>query len=119
MGSAQHAVQLFFHFFLGGGYFYENKSIEIDFFDSVVLLGVPYSVFLLMFYFKLVFGAIRQKNWILVVFNITVLGLSFTSGHIWWNLTGGLFFMIANVYFGILGKKTKMVEKSSREVGRK
>lgn len=107
----------FFNFFLGGGDLYENKSIEIDFFDSVVLLGVPHSVFLLMFYFKLVFGAIRQKNWILVVFNITVLGMSFTSGHIWWNLTGGLFFIIANVYFEALRKKTKYSGKRlNREV---
>lgn len=85
----------------GGNSFYNSKSIEIDFFDAIILNGIFIAISMFLFYSYLIAIAIKRKQKILIVLNFMILAISFIAGHIWANLTGGLFFIIANVYFYI------------------
>ena len=82
----------------GGSNFYNSKANELDFFDTVLQHGVILTGIIIIFYMKLLFKAIRTNNYTIAFFNITILIVSQTAGHIWANLTGGLFFILANCY---------------------
>lgn len=86
------------NFAFGGYNYFNNKNIEIDFFDALFLNGGIVTFVVLGFYIFFIMKAIVKKRALLIVFNITILSISFLAGHIWANLTGGLFFIIVNVY---------------------
>lgn len=86
------------NFLFGGHYYFDSKNIEIDFFDALLLNGIVTTLCVLFFYIYFIFKAIKNKNKILTILNILVLTISFSAGHIWANLSGGLFFVLVNVY---------------------
>lgn len=99
------------NFIFGGNYYANNKSVEIDFFDALILNGGITAICVFCFFIFFIIRAARRKNRLLVIFNLLVLGISFSAGHIWANLTGGIFFIIANVY----GAKSNFSEKYSED----
>lgn len=81
----------------GGSRFFDEKGIEIDFFDVLILNGGVIACLFLFFYLFLLFRAICNRNLLLFIFNTLIFGISFTAGHVWMNVTGGIFFIIANL----------------------
>lgn len=88
----------FLHLFFGGNAYYEEKNVEIDFFDTLILNGVVTSISILFFYLLLLYKACKKKDITLIALNFTCILISFTAGHVWANLTGGIFFIIVNLF---------------------
>ena len=87
----------FWHFIFGGNAYFNNKSVEIDFFDTLILNGVFVAVVIFCFYIFLFYRAVRKHDVTLMAMNFSLIMISFTAGHVWANLTGGIFFIIANI----------------------
>lgn len=85
-------------FIFGSATYADSKSVEIDFFDTMIVNGAIVTTSVLIFYFNFIIVSFRIKNYLLIIFNIIILLISFSAGHIWSNLTGGIFFVITNVY---------------------
>lgn len=86
----------FIRIVFGGGEFFQGKNIEIDFFDSIILNGYVFTIVYLIFLIFLLFRALIKHNRLLFVINLLVIIVSFFAGHVWYNLTGGIFFVMIN-----------------------
>lgn len=78
----------------GANRFYRQKTCEIDFLDVFLQSGLIITFIVGFFYLYVIK---RSNNKTLFLLNVIILGISMTAGHVWLNLTGGLFFMIINV----------------------
>ena len=87
------------HIIFGGNPFAHGKSVEIDFFDSLIVNGILTTFFVVFFYIYLFIRALKQHNYVLALMNMLVFLISFLAGHVWANLMGGIFFIIANLFF--------------------
>lgn len=92
-------------FLFGGNYFYNNKGIEIDFFDTLITNGAIITILCLALYLYLIIKAIKRHQLVLFILDVLVLAISFMAGHVWTNLTGGVFFVMVNIYFNIIDIK--------------
>ena len=92
-------------FLFGGNYFYNDKGIEIDFFDTLIINGVILTLLCLGLYLNLIIKALKKRQLVLLVLDLLVLVISFIAGHVWTNLTGGVFFAMVNIYFNIVDRK--------------
>lgn len=79
--------------FFGGNQFYHDKTCEIDILDVFLQSGLIITVIVCMFYFYILR---KSKNKTLYMLNFIVLGISVTAGHVWLNLSGGIFYMLIN-----------------------
>jgi hypothetical protein len=74
------------------------KGIEIDFFDTFFTLGIIWLLIILFFYIKIIYLSIIKKNKKLFFFNIIILTISFTAGHVWSGVMAGVFFSYINAH---------------------
>jgi len=99
------------HSLFGGNSYYNDKNVEIDFFDALILNGGVMAVIILCFYIFLLYKSVKKKDITLIAMNFAVFLISFTAGHIWANLTGGIFYIIANLVPEIFAKlKIKRIQ---------
>lgn len=83
-------------FLFGDGYLKSEKTIELDFFDTLFSYG---SLFCLPVVFAYLYVILRnRKNISVTIFNVLIVVITFTSGHIWYNTSTALFFVINNLY---------------------
>lgn len=82
----------------GGSNFHNMKTNEIDFFDTIMQHGVIITGFITIFYFYLFFRALISKKYTLAFFNLLIIIISQLAGHVWANLSGGIFFILANTF---------------------
>lgn len=92
-------------FLFGYGYRKNVKIIELDFFDTLLSYGVLFCTLISFLYIYPII--LNRKNKEIIFFNLLILLITFTSGHVWYNTSTALFFVINNVYF-----KVKKSEKN-------
>ncbi len=103
-----HTKFYFEHFSLkqilfGYGYRLNSKIIELDFFDTLYSYGLLYCFLILLLYIYPIY--INRKNKEIVVFNLLVFLITFSSGHVWYNTSTALFLVINNIYYGVKNEK--------------
>lgn len=86
-------------FLFGYGYREGVKIIELDFFDTLYSYGFLYCLIILLLYIYPLYS--NRKNKEIVVFNLLLLLITFTSGHVWYNTSTALFLVINNIYYGV------------------
>lgn len=79
----------------GTGFKNEN-IIELDFFDCFFSFGLLYTIPIVLTYLYVI---IRNRKIVEVtIFNLLMILIVFTSGHVWFNTSTSLFFVINNIY---------------------
>jgi len=72
------------------------KGIEIDFFDTFFNMGIIWLVIIFFFYVRLAYLSIIMKRINLFFFNVIILAISFTGGHVWTGVMAGVFYSYIN-----------------------
>lgn len=86
-------------FLFGYGYREGVKIIELDFFDTLYSYGFLFCFFILILYIYPLYS--NRKNKEIFVFDLLILLITFTSGHVWYNTSTALFLVINNIYYGV------------------
>lgn len=74
-----------------------TSTVEIDFFDTLFINGLLLTLIISSFYLYLIIKAKKEDVILIFIMNILFVFISFFAGHTWKNLSGGIFFVIANV----------------------
>ena len=74
-----------------------TSTVEIDFFDVCFINGILLTVIISIFYMYLIIKAKKMGVGLILIMNIIYVLISFLAGHTWRNLSGGIFFIMANV----------------------
>lgn len=90
----------------GMGFKNEN-IIELDFFDCFFSFGILYTLPIVLCYLYVIMK--NRKVVSVTLFNLLMILIVFTSGHVWFNTSTSLFFIINNIYgrFVLNEKKNK------------
>lgn len=80
----------------GDGFLKGEKIIELDFFDTLFSYGSLFCLSITIAYLYLIHRNRKNRN--LLFFNLLIILITFTSGHVWFNTSTALFFVINNVY---------------------
>lgn len=87
----------------GYGYRLNSKIIELDFFDTLYSYGLLYCSLILLLYIYPIY--INRKNKEIVIFDLLIFLITFSSGHVWYNTSTALFLVINNIYYGVANEK--------------
>lgn len=82
----------------GYGYRSNVKIIELDFFDTLFSYGLFTFLPTFLFYIFLWYKNRKRKN--ISFYNFLFFLFSITVGHVWYNTSAALFFVIINLYYG-------------------
>ena len=82
----------------GYGYRNNTKIIELDFFDTLLSYGI--FTFLPIWGLYIYIWLRNRKNKFICFFNFMYFMFAITVGHVWYNTSAALFFVIINLYYG-------------------
>lgn len=75
------------------------STVEVDVFDVFLINGLILTVIIAIFYMVLLRRARKYYNKELSLMIYLFLFISLFAGHTWGNLSGGLFFILLNIYY--------------------
>ncbi|MGP1411752.1 MAG: hypothetical protein ACTTKD_07945 [Peptoanaerobacter stomatis] len=97
------------NFFWGTGGSFNNELIELDFFDTFFSYGLIFCIPITLNY--LYYTIHNRTNKKLLIFNIMIILITFTSGHVWYNTATALFYVINNIYNKVEKNEIRCMEK--------
>lgn len=74
------------------------QTVESDLFDSLFIHGMVFTLILFFFYLYLCIRAGKMNDSLLVILDVLFIFISILAGHTWQNVSGGLFFILANCF---------------------